>query len=161
MGFEHRLGPPRWLRFLVVAFAAVAACGIAIAVSDTATRWGVLPAALLGACGVAALGAGGLAWRRSLASRLRLVVDADGDARLHDERQGGSSPVSPRSWLLGDRFVALTLVLDEAPGRRLHVLAGPDTPDADDWRRLRAWLAWGRRGGLSTGSGPGGPRAAS
>ena len=164
LAFEHRLSPPRWLRLLVIVFAGVAAVGIALASRDAFLRWGALPGGLLGLVGAGLLLHGAWAWRRTSALRFTLVVDANGEARLHDERCGQCRPVRVCTWLLAERFVALTLATDDGEGGeggRLRLLSGPATADADDWRRLRAWLAWGRRGGMATGSERSRARAAS
>lgn len=129
-----------------------------------------LLAAMLGAAGLAALAlllwlplAGGMqaaaavvlcaavayaivhdAWRRLPWSVTALQLTADGslrcltrDGRWRDARVLGSSCVT----------ASLTVLNLRLSGRRLPCSAVllPDSLDAEDYRKLRVWLRWGRR----------------
>lgn len=136
---EIELKPSRRLGLLLLGM---------VALTESAVFLADLPAAIAFALGGAAIGLGIWGWRRaSPTSNLRLV--ADGRLQCLD---------GVDEWcdveVLDDSFVSNVLIVlrYRAVDRRTHTLTLlPDSTNADDLRRLRVLLRWGRRTRLDTG----------
>lgn len=148
-GFQLDVAPTRGLRLIQRALVVFAATGFAFAGTLAPAGPG---AALYGIGALVCL----LAWHRGL-RRLswgRLTVDAGGACNWADAHQSaratgqaGAPACAARieRWRAGEMLVWMRL-REPARRRARDVLLMRTAYDEEQWRRLRAWLAWLGRG---------------
>ena len=136
---EIELKPSRLLGLLLLGGAVLALAAIGLA--------DVQPAIAL-AASTAAIAFAAWNWRRASAPT-RLRIAADGRLQCLDDAAGWRD-----AEVLGDSFVSTALIVlrYRLAGRRVRSLTLlPDSAEAEDLRRLRVWLRWGRRTRSDTG----------